>query len=580
MNLTNKYFALAMLWLVPVLGFSQIDNPLPNYTTESEKGLISELSFRSAIPTPPPTSNVRAAAEWEEIEYLVITWQPSFPNILRQIVAAAVNECKVLIVTQNEASVSSYLSGSGIDLTNVTFLDTEWDSIWMRDYAGNTVYSEDVGERGLVDWIYNRPRPDDDQIPAAHAAFVGSPLYVTDSGTNDLVNTGGNYMSDGLGNAFASRLILEENEPGNPYGVSAKTEAQIDDIMLEYMGIEDYIKMDMLQYDAIHHIDMHMKLLDEETLLVSEYPPGVADGPQIEENIDYVLSNFNSPFGTPYKVEWIPAPPSTSGSYPDTGGYYRTFSNSVFINGTIIVPTYRPSVDGPALAKYQELLPGYNVVGIDVDNSGENLISLFGAIHCITHSIGVENPLWIVHQPIAEASEGLTVSIDAMIKHNTGVNQAKVFWRVAGDSAYNEIAMTPAGGDDWTASLTIPAADNIEYYIWAEANSGKEIARPIVAPEGYWTIDVNTLSVSEWANDNIIGPYPNPANDLVNFRLNNIGGPVEITIHNIYGQQLYSNTVQNTNGIVELRLNPTWNGTLFVNFTGEFGSVVRKLIKL
>ena len=70
-------------------------------------------------------------------------------------------------------------------------------------------------------------------------------------------------MTDGLGNAFASSLILNENEAGNPYGVSAKTESQIDEIMNAYMGIDQYIKMDILPYDVIHHIDMHMKLLDE-----------------------------------------------------------------------------------------------------------------------------------------------------------------------------------------------------------------------------------------------------------------------------------------------------------------------------
>ena len=137
------------------------------------------------------------------------------------------------------------------------------------------------------------------------------------------------------------------------------------------MGISNYIKMETLPYDVIHHIDMHMKLLDEETLLVSRYPSGVADGPQIEANIDYVLSNFQSVFGTPYDVKWIDAPPSTSGSYPDTGGYYRTFSNSLILNKTILVPTYRPEVDAAALAYYEELMPGYNIVGIDVDNPGK-----------------------------------------------------------------------------------------------------------------------------------------------------------------------------------------------------------------
>lgn len=559
--------------------FSQDREILPKGLSETEKGLISEFQFRSTRMSPPPTGPVRAAAEWEEVEYLVVTWQPNFQGILRQIVAVGVQECKVIITTQNQASVASYLTAGGIDLTNVIFLNVPWDSIWIRDYGGNTIYSDDVGERALTDWIYNRPRPNDNVMPTAHAAEVGIPIYVTNTGTDDLVNTGGNYMSDGMGNAFASKLILNENEAGNPYGVTPKTEAEIDAIMQTYMGIDNYIKMDILPYDVIHHIDMHMKLLDEETLLVSKYPAGVADGPQIEANIDYVLSNFQSPFGTPYDVKWIDAPPSTSGSYPDTGGYYRTFSNSVFINKSIIVPTYRPEVDDPALAYYQELMPGYNIVGIDVDNSGENLIALLGAIHCITHTIGVADPLWIVHQPIAEANANSTVTVDAMIKHISGVNNAKVFWREEGATTFNESTMTFVSDDNWTADLNI-VSTNVEYYIWAEANSGKTLSRPIVAPDGYWTIDVEVLSITEWAQNHISSPYPNPTSDRVSFNLENIAGPIAISIYNVLGQKLFETEIEDGDGIIQLDLKDEWNGTLFVTFQGDFGTINKKIIKI
>ncbi|WP_034260345.1 agmatine deiminase family protein [Altibacter lentus] len=552
---------------------------LPKGLSENEKGLISQFEFSQAKKTPPPTGPVRTMAEWEEVEYLLITWQPGFQNILRQIVAVGVNECKVVITTQNQASVASFLTAGGIDLTNVIFMNEDWDSIWIRDYAGNTIYSNDVGERSLTDWIYNRPRPNDNVMPLAHANLVGLPIYVTDSGTNDLVNTGGNFMSDGLGNAFASELILEENEAGNPYGVSTKTEAQIDAIMEDYMGIQRYVKMETLPYDGIHHIDMHMKLLDEETLLVSEYPDGVADGPQIEQNIEYVLNNFQSAFGTPYDVKWIPAPPSTGGNYPDTGGYYRTFTNAVFVNKSIIIPTYRAEVDGPALAYWQELMPGYNIVGIDVDNSGENLISQLGAIHCITHTIGVENPLWIVHQPIDEANQNSTVSIDAMIKHASGISNAKVFWREEGSSSYSEVPMSLVSADNWTANLSV-GSSAIEYYIFAEANSGKTMTRPMVAPQGYWTMNVGILGVSEWAYNNISAPFPNPTRDAVSFNLNNIPGAIKITIHNILGQRLYETTIDHGNGTISLDLNANWKGTLFVTFQGEFGTVTKKVIKL
>src|SRR5690606_34302614 len=422
-----------------------------------------------------------------------------------------------------------------------------------------------------------RPRPFDDVLPTVHADYLDIPIYVTNTGTSDLVNTGGNFMSDGLGNAFASKLVLMENVTGNPFNVSPKTEAQVDAIMQEYMGIENYMKMDVLPYDGIHHIDMHMKLLDEETLLVSRYPQGVADGPQIQTNIDYITSNFLTPFGNEYEIHWIDAPPSVSGSYPDTGGYYRTFTNSVFVNKTVLVPTYRPEVDEAALALYQELLPGYNIVGINV----ESMISASGAIHCITHTIGVADPLWIVHEKIRETNTYVDIPVEAMIKHISGINQAKVYWRETGTENFETAFMSYVSDDNWISHITVPSnAEKIEYYIWAEANSGKTITRPIVAPDGYWTFDVSSLSAQEWANKNIVGPYPNPASDEVHFNFNDISENVTVTVHSLLGQKLYENNIAVSNGKISLKLDSNWKGTLLVTFSGSFGKIHRKVVKL
>jgi agmatine deiminase len=553
---------------------------LPKGFTAAERNLVSGFTFRTSMMTPPPPSAVRTAAEWEEVEYLVVTWDPWYPNILRQIVQAAVSECKVIITTEDEAAVSEYLTTNGVSLANVIFMDAPWDSIWTRDYSANTVYANDVGERALTDWIYNRPRPNDDVMPSAHAALTGIPIYVTNSGLNDLVNTGGNWMSDGLGNAFASELILDENSEGNPYNVSVKSEEQIDGIMENYMGISNYIKMPVLPYDGIHHIDMHMKLLNEETLLVSRYPEGVADGPQIVDNIEYVLANHLSHFGTPYKVEWIDAPPGTSGNYPDTNGYYRTYSNASIVNKTVLIPLYRPETDAAAIAKYQELMPGYTIAGIDVDEPDETLIASSGAIHCITHTIGVDDPLLIVHQPVKEAAANTTVNIHAMIKHASGISTAKVFWRNEGTTTWNQASMALVDFDNWAANIPINAdGTDVEYYIWATANSGKSLARPLTAPAGFWTINSEVMSVTEWAVKGISAAYPNPAKDAVNFDLNQIEGPVTVSVTNILGQQLYSNMIADGNGTITLNLADDWNGTLFVIFEGRFGKVVRKILK-
>ena len=73
-------------------------------------------------------------------------------------------------------------------------------------------------------------------------------------------------MADGLGTGFSSNLVVNENP--------THSIAEIDTIMKQFMGIDRYIKMNELPYDGIHHIDMHMKLLDEETILMGEYPAG------------------------------------------------------------------------------------------------------------------------------------------------------------------------------------------------------------------------------------------------------------------------------------------------------------------
>lgn len=381
-----------------------------------------------------------------------------------------------------------------MDLTNITIINTSLNSIWMRDYGQHTVYGNEVDDRFLVDWIYNRPRYDDDVTPEDIASYFGLDLYSTTSAPYDLMNTGGNFMSDGFGTAFASELILEENSGGSTFWTSFPdhTESEIDNIMNLFMGIDNYIKMPMLPYDGIHHIDMHMKLLNEETLLVSEYPEGVADGPQIEENLNYVLNNFTTKWGTPFKVIRVPAPPQTNGLYPDQGGWYLTYTNSVFINETILVPTYYEPTDEIALNIYREALPGYNVVGIDCDGPGEAIIAASGAIHCITKAVGVDDPLLISYQCLNNTNDDQNdYTLNAYINHKTGINSARLYWKTDPQGAYSLVNMTDQGSNIWTADIpTQSFGTTVYYYVEATANSGKVQVRPMTAPEGYKSFEV------------------------------------------------------------------------------------------
>ncbi|MBL7784070.1 MAG: agmatine deiminase family protein [Saprospiraceae bacterium] len=543
--------------------------------------------------TAPPSVPVRTMAEWEELQALVITWR-SFPPILTEIVRAAREECRVIICCNDQNTVSSAqntLIGAGVNISsNVSFLVVPNNSIWVRDYGPNCVYANKVDSLYFVDWKYNRiSRPLDDALPATVAEYMGVPLYATTLAPADLVNTGGNFMSDGMGTAFASRLIMSENQAGNPYGVTTKSESQINQILSDYMGIDRYIKMQELPYDEIHHIDMHMKLLDEETLLVGQYPDGVADGPQIEANIQYVLSNYQSAFGTPYKVIRIPMPPQF-GDYPDNGGDYRTYANAVFVNKTVLLPIYEEQYDTTALRIWRESLPGYNVVGIDCNS----IIGLSGAIHCITKEIGVNDPLRIIHKPVEKVFVGefnpWQCPIIAEVEHRSGVASVSLHYRRETETEWHVVSLTQVNNPD---SLDFWAGDipdqpgyvgHMQYYLDAVANNGKTIARPMPGPEGPWEFPLiyAPASTTEAPRATLQDIFPNPAHAITAIPVSaSQRSSGSIAVYNALGQlvtNLYQGDFPVGTSHYFLDAGKYVPGTYFVQLQTNGNSVLKKLL--
>lgn len=548
---------IALCFSLAHTGLKAQSNPsLPKGFAPGEKEAMpayiqQQIANRNGI-TSPPGGTLRTMAEWEEIQALVITWT-SFPAIHREIVRYAQEETTVIIHCSDSNAVKSNLQAFNVPLSsNLKFLEVPFNSIWIRDYAANSVYRDKVGDLILVDWIYNRPRPNDDAIPEHYSQFLGIPLYQTYAAPNQLVHTGGNFMSDGSGNFFSSELVLDENEPGNPYYSPGKSEAEVDQTIDAFMGMANYCKMTNLPFDGIHHIDMHMKLLDEQTLIVGQYPQGIADGPQIEANLQYLLSNYQTKWGTPFKVVRIPMPPSTSGLYPDNGGYYRTYTNSVFINKTLLVPTYREEYDTTALRILRENLPGYRVIGIDCDDNSQNsnldqqIIRQGGAIHCITHSVGVNDPLYISHLPLEDSWTNGPFLVEAEILHRSGIANATVFWTTDTTQAFQVLPMQLQSGstDIWEASIpTLPGGSQVFYYIAANANSGKSQVRPITAPQGQWNFMVFGSMQQEKIQTNLFAKpaYPNPSSGLTVLPIQvSSAEPVDVVIQDMMGRILYT----------------------------------------
>ena len=522
-------FAASAVLLVCSASAQRFDTPLslgidPREAAFYEANPYPALTSRGET-TPPEFDNLRTMAEWEEIEILCVGWE-GYSAIEKQIVVNAAQQCEVIVLTEDAGYVEDYITssnngGAAASMDNITLLEVPLNTVWIRDYGPNTVYGNGVDDRIIVDWLYNRPRPDDDVAPQVIADHMGIDVYETTAEPYELMNTGGNFMSDGFGMGFASDLIGDENSGGSTWWGTQfpdQSAEEIEDILADFMGLHTYVRMENLPFDGIHHIDMHMKLLDEETILMAEYPEGLADGPQIEANLEYVLSNHTSKWGTPFDVVRIPSPPEPGwgGGFPDEGGDYMTYTNSVFVNNTILLPTYYEEYDTTAIAIYERELPGYNVVGIDCNQ----IISASGAIHCITHSVGVEDPMLISHQPLDDTEDSVNpYPVEALVQHRSGIDNAKLFWRVAGETDYSEVAMTAAMEDMWNADIPAqPEGTVVQYYIEGTSVSGKVQDRPMPAPEGYWQFRVGEIAVNGISGVSSFAgfqpAFPNPASAI------------------------------------------------------------------
>lgn len=500
---------------------------------ESWKNGNPEYFRTTSTITNPPFPRPRAMAEWEELGALALSWDLSWSNerkdLLAEIAKYAKEEVEVIIFCQGNdfdvpRRVKNELAFRGVDERNISLIPRNFDSrIWIRDYGAHSLYLNGVDSLVFVDWLYEPEyKAADDDVPDAMAGFFGSSRFATIEAPYKLKLDGGNFLTDGLGLAFSSTHIYDDN----PYQA-----VEFDSILGAFMGLKNYIKLEKLDHDVIHHVDMHMKLLDEETILVGKYPDGVADGPKIEANLNFLLEQFKTSFGTDFKVRRIIMPPDADGRYPDeingcsTLGQacYLTYTNALFVNKTILVPQYfgGTGYDEQALIIWQKFMPGYRIIGIDC----RDIIKDYGAIHCVAKEIGVRDPLLIVHKKLEnQCADRTFYPIEAVVQHRSGIDQVTLYYKKVRDENFSSTILLSADGKNWSGYIpAYPPNTQIEYYLEARAINQKTLRRPIAAPAARWHFTVDCLvNTRETTAENKFAFYPNPAGEKIKIEIQNL----------------------------------------------------------
>jgi agmatine/peptidylarginine deiminase len=292
------------------------------------------------------------------------TPQSSTFSRLRQILGTNIN--KVQVVEQKD-------SGS------VT--------VWARDWAPLSALTSDNQLR-LLDLNYYPRRPADDATARSFAGLTGTPRVSV-----PVYNEGGNFMNNNRGECMMTTRVTDANADVFKTGDMVLDAEDIRQYYGEFAGCARTMIFPRMPTEGTGHIDMWGKFLNDDTVIVGQISDETLSyanssnrslALQIQRFLEARASDI-AELG--YNVVRIPMPiPSAN--------LYRSYTNSLLLNGTAIIPQYVRSnlgsyADQSLLSSYEAEVRrvyqslGYKVVFIPSDE----MIATGGAVHCVTMQI-------------------------------------------------------------------------------------------------------------------------------------------------------------------------------------------------
>lgn len=435
-------FALIMLSCVALGAHSVLPTDLQTY----------DLRFTE---TNPPTAPVRPIAEFEPASHVLIRYPLGIPVSLVTHLSNTAQVICIVSSTSQQNTATSTFNNAGVNMSNVSFMIAATDSYWTRDF-GPWFIVDGNDQVAIVDFVYNRPRPNDNMIPQTFATQQSFPYY----GMN-VQQTGGNYMTDGINTAAQTTLVYEENTSLGQTGVNNK--------MLQYMGASNYYVINDPNNTYIDHIDCWAKILAPDKVMVRSVPTSHAQYNAIEQAANYFATR-NCAWGYPWKVYRVNTPQN------------QPYTNSLILNKKVFVPIMNSTYDAAALQSYRNAMPGYEVIGIT--GASSTPWESTDALHCRTHEIADKQMLHISHMPVwGQHQESEVFDFNARIKAYSGqtlyADSLKVAYKVNGNP-WQYVNLQALGGNNFTAMLSgFAAGDTIRYFIHAADASGRSIDHPL-----------------------------------------------------------------------------------------------------
>ena len=438
---------------------SDPNNGLKHSMTAAEAAHRDRIAL-GFVETDPPAGVIRNVEEFGNNDGAIIRYPFGIPMNLIKELAKDAKLTTLVASSSQQSTVTSQYQANGVNLANCSFLIAASDSYWTRDY-GPWYVTFGNNQVGIIDFPYNRPRPNDDEIPKKVALSQGIPWF----GMN-VIHTGGNYMTNGIDQASSTQLVWEENP--------TQTSSQIDQKVHDYLGISEYLVEQDPNGTYIDHIDCWGKFLAPDKVLIRKVPSSHPQYSEIEATAAFYASQVSS-YGTFYKVYRVNTPNN------------EPYTNSFILKNKVCVPIMGTANDAAALLSYQQAMPGYQVFSF-LGNPSTPWEST-DALHCRTHEIADQGMLMISHLPLhdslpAQACFQINADITAFSGQLIYPDSVWTIYKV-NTGAWDTVTMTHTSGYNWTACIPGQLEGSaISYYIHAEDASNRSSSHPYIgAPD-------------------------------------------------------------------------------------------------
>lgn len=501
------------------------------------------VSMTVETPVNPYPTQPRFVAEWEPAKGAIVRYPWGLPySMLRDLAANSL--LYVVVTSSSQSTANSNLVSNSVNMANVRYINASSDSYWIRDYGPWTIFDADHNMH-IMDFNYNRPRPNDNAIPSVVAGYLSENLY-----TMPFNHTGGNIMTDGMGKAMSTQLVLTEN--------STLSQNQIDQIMQNYLGISEYQLYPDPNNTYIDHIDCWAKLLDVDKVMIRRVPSTHAQYAAIEAVVAQWQTKLSS-YGTPYRIFRVDTPND------------EPYSNAYILNKKIFVPQMSTANDAAALQAYRNAMPGYTVTGYTHTNFEST-----DAIHCRVNTIFDDQMIALRHTPASSLIAGQSISMPVQISHTNPLTaDTRIAWKHSRNHDWQYATLTQDSGIQWLASLSAPGfGDTLFYWINAADNAGKITTLPLCAGSDPFMIIVDQLPPNNPPVINLPASLSFAKNTSTSIHLSNYASDPDPETHLSYSFSGNVNLILQLSGSsVTITAPSNWLGTEIITFTVSDGSL-------